>query len=64
MVEVTVEDVLVRSPKAEPAVWMAEPKASTPHCGRVALLKERAGDRVLPIWPHPGAGRRVAEGAR
>jgi len=51
MVEVTVEDVIARSPKAEPVVWMAEPKASRPHHWRVVLLKERAG-------------RRVAEGAQ
>jgi hypothetical protein len=51
MVEVTVEDVIVGSPKAEPAVWMAEPKASPPRYWRVVFLKERAG-------------RGVAEGAR
>lgn len=60
MVEVTVEDVIVRSPKAEPAVWMAEPKASTLHYWRVVLLKERAGDRVLPIWLHPHDGDWIA----
>ena len=42
MVEVTVEDVIVRSPKAEPAVWIAEATASTPHSWRVVLLREQA----------------------
>jgi hypothetical protein len=35
MVEVTVADVIVRSPKAEPAVWMAGAKARTLHCQEV-----------------------------
>jgi hypothetical protein len=64
MVEVTVEDVIVRSPKTETTVWMAEPRVSTRHYWRVVLLNERAGDRVLPIWLRPRAGRDVAEGAR
>jgi hypothetical protein len=64
MVEVTVEDVIVRSPTAETAVWMAESRASTRHYWRVVLLKGRVGDRVLPIWLRPRAGRDVARGAR
>jgi uncharacterized protein len=60
MVEVTVEDVIVRNPKADPAVWMAEPKTSTLDYWRVVLLKERAGDRVLPIWLHPRDGDWIA----
>jgi RNA polymerase sigma factor (sigma-70 family) len=50
MVEVTVEDVLVRSPKAEPGTWLAEQKDNRFDHWRIVLLKERAGDRVLPIW--------------
>jgi RNA polymerase sigma factor (sigma-70 family) len=60
MVEVTVEDVIVRSPKAEPATWLAGPKDNTLDYWRVVLLKERAGDRVLPIWLHPHDGDWIA----
>ncbi|MGH7388112.1 MAG: bifunctional nuclease domain-containing protein [Candidatus Rokuibacteriota bacterium] len=60
MVEVTVEDVIVRSPKGEPAVWLADPKDSKLDYWRVVLLRERAGDRVLPIWLHPFDGDWIA----
>ena len=60
MVEVTVEDVVVRSPKAEPATWLADSKASTLGSWRVVLLKERVGERVLPIWVHPFDGDWIA----
>ena len=43
MIEVTVEDVIVRGPKDEPGTWLAEAKASTLDRWRVVLLKERAG---------------------
>ena len=60
MIEVTVEDVVVRSPKAEPATWLADPRDSKLDYWRVVLLKERAGDRVLPIWLHPFDGDWIA----
>jgi RNA polymerase sigma factor (sigma-70 family) len=61
MVEVTVEDVVVRSPKAEPAVWMTGPQqTSRLDYWRVVLLRERAGERVLPIWLHPHDGDWIA----
>jgi RNA polymerase sigma factor (sigma-70 family) len=60
MVEVTVEDVIVHSPKAEPAVWPAGPQASALGYWRIVLLKERVGDRVLPIWLHPHDGDWIA----
>ena len=60
MIEVTVEDVIVRSPKTEPATWLAAPKDNTLDYWRVVLLKERAGDRVLPIWLHPSDGDWIA----
>jgi RNA polymerase sigma factor (sigma-70 family) len=50
MVEVTLEDVVVRAPKHEEARWLAEGKDYKLGGIRVLLLKERAGDRVLPIW--------------
>ena len=60
MVEVTVDDVVLRSPSLEPAVWLADPKDN--RCGwwRVVLLKERAGARVLPIWLNPLDGDHIA----
>jgi RNA polymerase sigma factor (sigma-70 family) len=60
MVEVTVEDVLVRSPKAEPGTWLAEQKDNRFDHWRIVLLKEREGDRVLPIWVHPFDGDWIA----
>jgi RNA polymerase sigma factor (sigma-70 family) len=60
MIEVTVEDVIVRSPKVEPGAWLADPKGSKLDYWRVVLLKERAGDRVLPIWLHPFDGDWIA----
>lgn len=63
MIEVTVEDVIVRAPKADPGLWPASPvdsKDSKLDYWRVVLLKERAGDRVLPIWLHPLDGDWIA----
>jgi RNA polymerase sigma factor (sigma-70 family) len=60
MVEVTVEDVLVRSPKAQPATWLADHKTNQLDYWRVVLLKERTGERVLPIWVHPFDGDWIA----
>jgi hypothetical protein len=50
----------VRSPKVEPGAWLADPKGSKLDYWRVVLLKERAGDRVLPIWLHPFDGDWIA----
>jgi RNA polymerase sigma factor (sigma-70 family) len=60
MIEVTVEDVVLRSACAEPAVWLADPKDN--RCGwwRVVLLKERGGERVLPVWLNPMDGDFIA----
>jgi bifunctional DNase/RNase len=55
MVEVTVEDVVVRAPKHEETRWLAA-KGSIASFNRVLLLRERAGDRVLPIWVGPIEG--------
>ena len=56
MIEVTVEDVIVRAPIAEPGPWPEDPRKSRLDYWRIVLLKERAGERVLPIWMHPHDG--------
>jgi bifunctional DNase/RNase len=56
MIEVIVHDIALQAPVSEPAQWLA--------CGsdyklgplRVILLKQRDGDRILPIWVGPGEG--------
>lgn len=60
MVEVTVEDVIIRSPKAVPGTWLAEPGKNTLGWWRIVLLRERGGDRVLPIWLNPFDGDQIA----
>ena len=60
MVEVTLEDVVVRVPKHEDARWLAEEKDYKLGWIRVLLLKERAGDRVLPIWVGAPEGDTIA----
>jgi len=60
MIEVTVDDVVVRSPKNEEAKWLAEGKDYKLGFTRVILLKERAGNRVLPIWVGAGEGDIIA----
>jgi RNA polymerase sigma factor (sigma-70 family) len=60
MVEVTVEDVIIRSPKAVPGTWLAEPGKNTLGWWRIVLLRERVGDRVLPIWLNPFDGDQIA----
>jgi Domain of unknown function (DUF151) len=49
MVEVTVDDIIVRAPKGAVATWTGpQGYQLDPRC--VVLLKERAGERILPIW--------------
>ena len=60
MIEVTVDDVVVRSPKNEEAKWLAEGKDYKLGFTRVILLKERMGNRVLPIWVGAGEGDIIA----
>src|SRR5262245_27761061 len=52
MIEVTVHDVMLRAPKADPeAEWLPGPgKKYKLGFTQVMLLKEQAGDRILPIW--------------
>src|SRR6202035_1997962 len=60
MIEVTVDDVVVRSPKNEEVKWLADGKDYKLAFTRVILLKERSGNRVLPIWVGPGEGDIIA----
>jgi RNA polymerase sigma factor (sigma-70 family) len=60
MIEVTVDDVVARSPKNEEAKWLAEGKDYKLGFTRIILLKERSGNRVLPIWVGPGEGDIIA----
>ena len=60
MVEVTLEDVVIRVPKHEEAKWLAEEKDCKLGWMRVLLLKERGGDRVLPIWVAAPDGDSIA----
>jgi bifunctional DNase/RNase len=50
MVEVTVHDVALLAPRDEEAKWLAGGKDYNLGFMRVILLKETAGDRILPIW--------------
>lgn len=62
MIEVTVHDVMLRVPKADPeAEWLPGPgKKYKLGFARVMLLKEQAGDRILPIWVGPVEGDAIA----
>ncbi len=50
MIEVRVHDVVVRSPKDDAAKWLAQGREYKLGVIRVILLKERDGNRILPIW--------------
>jgi len=50
MIEVTVHDVIVRAPKDEPVRYAWQDRGGNLGLLRVILLKERDGDRVLPVW--------------
>lgn len=51
MIEVTVHDIIVRAPKGEVARWTGPQdyrgKLGAPY---IVMLKELAGERILPIW--------------
>jgi bifunctional DNase/RNase len=48
MIEMTVDDVLVHALKGEDVTWPAGARALG--ALHIVLLKEIAGDRILPIW--------------
>lgn len=50
MIEAVVHDVVARSPKGEEAKWLAHGHDYKLGDLRVIFLKERDGDRILPIW--------------
>ena len=61
MIEVTVDDIIVRTPKSEAATW-TEPKDWLGKLGPlyVVLLKEQVGERILPIWVGTPEGSALA----
>jgi bifunctional DNase/RNase len=61
MIEVNVHDVVLRAPKGEEAKWLAMPwDNSKVGPARVILLKERDGNRVLPLWVGSTEGDAIA----
>jgi hypothetical protein len=62
MIEVTVHDVMLRAPKDDPeAEWLpGRGKKYKLGFTRVMLLKEQAGDRILPIWVGAVEGDAIA----
>ncbi len=60
MVEVTVDDVIVRAPKEGEVRWFDWARGSNLGRLRVILLKEREGDRVLPVWVGQPEGDTIA----
>jgi len=62
MIEVTVHDVMLRAPKGDnEAEWLpGQRKNNKLGFARVILLKEQAGDRIVPIWVGAGEGDAIA----
>jgi bifunctional DNase/RNase len=62
MIDVTVHDVMLRAPKDDPeAEWLpGRGKKYKLGFTRVVLLKEMAGDRILPIWVGAVEGDAIA----
>jgi bifunctional DNase/RNase len=62
MIEVTVHDVMLRAPKGDnEAEWLpGRRKKYKLGFSRVILLKEQAGDRILPIWVSAVEGDSIA----
>lgn len=61
MIEVTVHDVMLRVPKGEEVQWLGGPRTrSKVGFMRVVLLKEQAGNRIVPIWVGPFDGDTLA----
>jgi Domain of unknown function (DUF151)/Sigma-70, region 4 len=49
MIEVTIHDIIVRAPKGEEVKWTG-PQDYKLGQQSIVLLKESAGERILPIW--------------
>jgi bifunctional DNase/RNase len=60
MIEVMVEDVIVRAPRDEPVRYAGPTREGNLGRWRVILLRERAGARVLPIWVGQPEGDTIA----
>ena len=62
MIPVTVEDLVVRVPKGGELRWVDVPGRPPANVGplRVVLLKERDGQRALPIWVGAAEGNAIA----
>ena len=60
MIEVIVDDVIVRAPRDEPVRYWARGQENNLGRWRVILLKEREGARVLPIWVGTSEGDMIA----
>ncbi|MCI0433316.1 MAG: DUF151 domain-containing protein [Gemmatimonadetes bacterium] len=62
MIPVTVDDLIVRVPKDGDVRWIDIPERAPANVGRlrVVLLKERDGQRTLPIWVGAVEGNAIA----
>ena len=62
MISVTVDDLIVRVPKDGDVRWIDIPGRAPANVGplRVVLLREREGQRVLPIWVGAFEGNSIA----
>lgn len=60
MICVTVHDVIVRAPREEPVRYGYRGEQTNLGHLRVILLKDRDGDRVLPIWVGAAEGDMIA----
>ncbi|MGH7671313.1 MAG: bifunctional nuclease domain-containing protein [Gemmatimonadales bacterium] len=62
MIPVTVDDLILRVPKDGDVRWIDIPERAPANVGplRIVLLKEREGQRVLPIWVGAVEGNAIA----
>jgi RNA polymerase sigma factor (sigma-70 family) len=62
MIAVTIDDLVVRVPREGEIRWLSHAEAPPPNIGRlrIVLLRERDGQRVLPIWVGAAEGDAIA----
>lgn len=61
MIEATIHDVIVRVPKGEEVRWLGDLEDWRKLAGMwVILVKEKAGERILPLWVGTPEGNAVA----